>query len=81
MKNNAVSVKTSKATKVRSLSTVNQMVRAKQSADLMRFRTCCCDPRASKWVPLLIHIFISTCKTNPSGERAQRFLSVLSPNL
>lgn len=44
----AVSVNGNKATKVKRLSAVNQMVRAKQSADLMRFRTCCCDPRASK---------------------------------
>ena len=48
MKNNALSTKTSKATKVKPLSAVNQMARAKQSADLMRVRTCCCDPRASK---------------------------------
>ena len=45
---NAVSTKEQRATKVRSLRTVNRMVVAKQSADLMRFRTCCCDPRASK---------------------------------
>ena len=48
MTQNNANLKSGKTTKVRSLSVVNQMVKAKQSADLMRFRTCCCDPRASK---------------------------------
>lgn len=48
MTQSVLSVKTDKVVKVRGLNVVNQMVKAKQSADLMRFRTCCCDPRASK---------------------------------
>ena len=46
---NTISASKEKAkSKVNSLKTVNQMVREKRNADLLRFRTCCCDPRASK---------------------------------
>ena len=37
-----------KASKVRSLYVVNQLISQKRASDLLRFRTCCCDPRASK---------------------------------
>ena len=43
-----VTVATTSVSKVKSLFAVNQLVREKRAADLLRFRTCCCDPRASK---------------------------------
>lgn len=39
---------TQKASKVKSLYAVNQLISQKRASDLLRFRTCCCDPRASK---------------------------------
>lgn len=46
---NASNVKPSQFNKrIGSLAGVNKMVREKRVADLLRFRTCCCDPRASK---------------------------------
>ena len=41
-------VKDKSRQKVSSLRAVNQLVCEKRAADLLRFRTCCCDPRASK---------------------------------
>lgn len=47
--NNLSSVaNTKKVAKVRSLYDVNRLVSQKRVSDLLRFRTCCCDPRASK---------------------------------
>lgn len=43
-----VSVATNRAGKLKSPNEVNKMVREKRAADLLRFRTCCCDVRASK---------------------------------
>lgn len=34
--------------KLMSLKDVNGKVKEKRALDLFRFRTCCCDPRASK---------------------------------
>lgn len=34
--------------KLMGLKEVNGMVKEKRALDLFRFRTCCCDPRASK---------------------------------
>ena len=48
MKTLTTATNTQKAVKIRSLSEVNLLVREKRSADLLRFRACCCDPRASK---------------------------------
>ena len=49
MKENvSVRAAASKAPKLRSLREVNRLVREKHAADLFRFRTCCCDVRASK---------------------------------
>ena len=45
MKQEAV-LKTQK--KLMSLKEVNGKVKEKRALDLFRFRTCCCDPRASK---------------------------------
>lgn len=48
MQNTTAVSKEKAQSKVISLKAVNQMVREKRNADLLRFRTCCCDPRASK---------------------------------
>ena len=48
MGTNSTSTLTKSNTKIISLYKINSMVRAKREAELLRFRTCCCDPRASK---------------------------------
>lgn len=48
MPNTTVASKEKAQHKLNSLKAVNQMVLEKRNADLLRFRTCCCDPRASK---------------------------------
>ena len=42
------STKVSLNRKTMSLRDVQSLVKEKRSMDLFRFRTCCCDPRASK---------------------------------
>lgn len=48
MKTNTTAPLVKGCAKLVSLFKINSMVKAKRNSELLRFRTCCCDPRASK---------------------------------